>query len=614
MKKTNFQRILSFILALVMLVGMVSINVFATETEEQNETAVEVMSKNIYFGETINLMFAIPTASVEGANVEITAQMGESTYSVTAMDPETVKGVACNVYKVTTGVSAQNIDAVYTVTVKVDGVEASSFTYSVLEYLYERLYISEGVSDAQKTMYNNLIAYADSADKVLNKDETGIADKYVYVNAVDCTFDGGKTAGIVEKNTTLNFATDLVPGANQYLQYNIAALGASDNTTKTPEEMAAGYVPATNCQVTAQLVDNEAPAVEPGTTTYTFSNYTAGTQYAENEEHALDANVTLVTTQCYFTTDLRMYSSGTHDGYAIVKSVLPISTVGVNAGNAADTLVIYGSNDEGATWTEAATIAVTSAYADHSVELASTYKWIKLDVAGTQQVRIKTMTLTTVVDCAHANTTTSEEAPTCTEPGYTVTKCTDCGITVSKVESAAANGHTDTTPVDHNCDVCGTEGITDHIDEDGDTVCDNGCDVVIPSGTSAQEYTKELAIYGTTGSLSSSIITWTDGDLTVTNAKGSTAIRTSDSDHYRVYANSTLTIAVDGGAIKTVVITCTSSSYATVLGNSLTTSGVTATVSGSTVTVTVESGTFDSIIFTATAQTRINKVEVTYTK
>ncbi len=133
-----------------------------------------------------------------------------------------------------------------------------------------------------------------------------------------------------------------------------------------------------------------------GTNTYTFADYTAGTQYAKNEEHELDELTYIYTTECHFTGELRIYSSSTHNGYAIIKSTNPINKVGVNAGNSADTLVIYGSNDDGATWTEAATIATSSSYKDYSVELAAAYKWLKLDVQGSNQVRLKSITLTTI--------------------------------------------------------------------------------------------------------------------------------------------------------------------------------------------------------------------------
>lgn len=120
--------------------------------------------------------------------------------------------------------------------------------------------------------------------------------------------------------------------------------------------------------------------------------------------------------------------------------------------------------------------------------------------------------------------------------------------------------------------------------------------------------TESLNIYGTNGTLSSdsSSISWTGTNFTVTNVKGSTAIRTSDSAHYRAYAGSTLKFTAGSGKTFTkIVITCTSSDYASVLKTSL---GDSATVSGSVVTWT---GSAAEVSGTMTAQTRLNKVEAT---
>ncbi len=132
----------------------------------------------------------------------------------------------------------------------------------------------------------------------------------------------------------------------------------------------------------------------PDPTTYTFSNYAAGTQYANNENHQLDDNVRITTFDCHFTTQLRIYSSSTHNGYAIIESSFAISTFAMNAGNKEDTVVIYGSND-GNTWTEVGRITTTTTeYKDYSCVLTGSYNYLKLDVEGSNQVRIASMTLT----------------------------------------------------------------------------------------------------------------------------------------------------------------------------------------------------------------------------
>lgn len=132
-----------------------------------------------------------------------------------------------------------------------------------------------------------------------------------------------------------------------------------------------------------------------------------------------------------------------------------------------------------------------------------------------------------------------------------------------------------------------------------------GGDVTTPT-------TVEMDINGTTGTLAgdSNSITWTSGDVTFTNTKGSTAIRTSDSSHYRAYSGSGMTISVAEGTISKVVITCLSD-YQDEMETSFTNAGYTVSTSGTTVTVT---GSGSSFTATASAQTRLSNIAVTYTK
>lgn len=187
----------------------------------------------------------------------------------------------------------------------------------------------------------------------------------------------------------------------------------------------------------------------------------------------------------------------------------------------------------------------------------------------------------TITD-THTECTTFSDA-TCTE----APKCTICGA--DKVDGEAL-GHTDTDPADGFCDVCGAD--TSIIEE---TIA-----IVANAGTLAGD------------SLS---ISWASTNFNVVGEKGgsSTAIRTSDSDHFRIYASSNLRISAKAtqGIVK-VVITCTTADYATACASSLTTTGATAVADDTTVTVTVTEGTLAEIAFTATAQFRINEIVVSY--
>ena len=139
--------------------------------------------------------------------------------------------------------------------------------------------------------------------------------------------------------------------------------------------------------------NNDNTETDPNALQYTISKYTAGTQYAENEVHNLDDNTTVTVTQGHFTTQLRLYSSSEHNAFAVIHSVKAVTKLSVNAGNKADNLVVYGSND-GTTWVEIGKIATTSSYADYTLDLNGSYNYIKLDVEGTNQVRVASFTLT----------------------------------------------------------------------------------------------------------------------------------------------------------------------------------------------------------------------------
>ncbi len=153
-------------------------------------------------------------------------------------------------------------------------------------------------------------------------------------------------------------------------------------------------IPGTEIE-SAAVTFTVAGAATSKTVTYTIANFEAGVQYAEGEEHVLDANTTITTTQCHFTSEIRMYSSETHDAFFILESQKVITNVSFNAGNNADTFVIDGSAD-GETYTNVAEQAVVKTYADYSIDIAETlgYKFLKFDVKGTAQLRIKSITIT----------------------------------------------------------------------------------------------------------------------------------------------------------------------------------------------------------------------------
>ena len=190
--------------------------------------------------------------------------------------------------------------------------------------------------------------------------------------------------------------------------------------------------------------------------------------------------------------------------------------------------------------------------------------------------------------CEHTNKELqSTTAPTCTTAGQNVYTCLDC-----------------------------SENITEEIEALGHNYVNDVCDVCGAAQPSILEET--LFIYATTGTLAadSLSISWTGNNIKFINEKAgsSTAIRTSDSDEYRVYKSSSTTIStLKGENITQVVITYKSSEYASVCQTSAKNAGYTATVSGNDVTITLSEAA-SSITFTASAQWRLNQIAVSYEK
>lgn len=130
---------------------------------------------------------------------------------------------------------------------------------------------------------------------------------------------------------------------------------------------------------------------------YTFSDYTAGEQYAISEKHDLDENVSVSTTEAHFTKELRLYSSSTHDGFAIFvlnDKTKSFKGLKITAGYKNTTLGVYGSND-GKNYVLIDSVSVKEAYDVYSVDFKDNYyKFIKFDPTEALQVRIKDITIT----------------------------------------------------------------------------------------------------------------------------------------------------------------------------------------------------------------------------
>ena len=127
---------------------------------------------------------------------------------------------------------------------------------------------------------------------------------------------------------------------------------------------------------------------------------------------------------------------------------------------------------------------------------------------------------------------------------------------------------------------------------------------------------EKFSIAANTGVLSNEnkTITWTSDNYTIANNQGAStsAIRTSDADHFRVYAKSDFAVsAKNDKKIVKVTIVCQNEGYATKAVESLTTDGAKATAEENVLTIVAEAGVA-AIEFTATAQFRVTDIYVVF--
>lgn len=357
---------------------------------------------------------------------------------------------------------------------------------------------------------------------------------------------------------------------------------------------------------------------EEVTKNVTFSNYTAGTQYAENEKHDLGDGLVIYTTACHFTTQLRIYSSASNNGY-VVSDALPgtITKMTFNAGNKADKLDIYGSND-GTNWNLVGQVSVTStSYKDYSFNFSGSYNRFKLDVNGSNQIRIAKMSVTYTTGGTPA-------VPTLTKPTFTPAD----GATFEESLEVAIEAEEGTTiyyttngdePSTTSAVYTKPFSITETTTVKAYAVKDGSNDSqvatatytkLVPVDPNAKEVEATISFASTAQRVSqnSEKQVWQNEGVTFTNNKASSSTNVANySNPVRLYGGSN--VVVEHEAMTKVLFVCSSSSYATALKNSI---GTAATADGSNVTVTFVNPVDEFTIASLSAQVRLNSLTVTY--
>ena len=212
MKNRKFSKICLWTVALAMLLAaFVGVTAQADEAPE----APEIVSKNISYEGALHLYYAIPvTDTVKADNTVVNVYSSNPETDANAELLGSFKGTEENIAVLggkhivirTQGIPAKDI-AKYVYAQPVSGEVAGKVVrYSVVEYLYERLYVSENSTDLQKKLYNSTLTYGMDAQAVLDATATPIAD-YKYVYAYEATLDAeGNNSGLYLAGDSVNLA------------------------------------------------------------------------------------------------------------------------------------------------------------------------------------------------------------------------------------------------------------------------------------------------------------------------------------------------------------------------------------------------------------------------
>ena len=169
MKNVN-SRVIATILALILVIGSVfGLGMVAMAEDEGPSLGMA----NVVYGDQISLVFTVENYTAGGTvGLAVFKNEGDTTPAYCTFEQKDADGVK---YYEIFGIAAKDIDTTYYVAVA-EGDENGAFVktlstpiaYSVADYVNARLK-TEGITEAQKHLYNTILAYNKAADAVLTK-------------------------------------------------------------------------------------------------------------------------------------------------------------------------------------------------------------------------------------------------------------------------------------------------------------------------------------------------------------------------------------------------------------------------------------------------------------
>ena len=240
MKNTKLTKILTAVMALILLIG--AITCIATSAEDADTLAI--VAKNVSHGDRIQIALAV--AAPEGSEVEVVyyfedPELNPEATAFTAVKSEgktfNYNGKDCPVFY-TEGIPAKDLANQIYAKAHIIGTDTwTDYTvYSVAEFIYARLYkhnviaATEGDALTEKNLYLSLIEYASYAQMMLEENDETLLRDYYYAYVQDGTLDGAEDSAIFDpENASVTLA--YTGNASDFNGWNVTTYNAGTSTT-----------------------------------------------------------------------------------------------------------------------------------------------------------------------------------------------------------------------------------------------------------------------------------------------------------------------------------------------------------------------------------------------
>ena len=181
MKKFNLARIMILVLSLALLIGSaMAITVSAEETE--SASTGEFGNLSLAYGDKVALQVVVDATKeeIDNGTVKVTYSINGNEANATYYRTDD----SGRVWVITEGIAVYDLAQTVTFNSYVGDTHVEeNRTCSAAQFIYYRLYSDPSTTEVYKTLYNNLLAYAESAQIALNKNANALVTASTIVTA-----------------------------------------------------------------------------------------------------------------------------------------------------------------------------------------------------------------------------------------------------------------------------------------------------------------------------------------------------------------------------------------------------------------------------------------------